>query len=223
MTERELLSIIQSDLIETPDGGLTASSPLWTPAEYLAVLNEQQRRFLSATGLVVSQATIGTLVGQQVYVLPEDCAEVLRVAWTSAAGVITDLSPLDTFEADYGLGTWGVDRETPQFYTLLLQPAQQIRILRAPVDTGSLHVLYVSVGETVLGENVELSTPEDWIDYLHWGMHTQLLGKTGPAYDPGRAGYAASRVYEGIMLSRLLLDHLASGVGPEAVDDGGQA
>lgn len=220
MTDRDLLSVVQSDLIETPDGGQTASTPLWTPAEYLTVLNDQQRRFLGATGLVVSQATIGTLVGQQVYALPETCAQVLRVAWVSATNVITDLSPIDVWQADYGLETWATERETPAFYEITLLPAQQIRILRAPLDAGSLHLLYVSEGATVLGNNAELSTPTDWVDYLRWGMHTQLLGKTGPAYDPSRAGYATARVYEGITLARLLLDHLTTGIAPEEGAEG---
>jgi hypothetical protein len=215
MTDQDLVSIVQSDLIETPDGGQTASTPLWDPSEYWTTLTDAERMLLGLTGLRIGVATLGTLAGQAVYLLPAGCAQVLRAAWVDAAGGISDLSPVDTWELDCGIAQWGMERDRPAFYHVGLLPAQQIRLIRAPLDAGSIHLLYVDEGTASTGSGATLATPEDWVDYLRWGMHARLLEKTGPAYDPGRAAYASARMLEGILLARLVLDSLTGGLGPE--------
>src|SRR5690242_2578855 len=115
--DTDILSQIQTVLMEPPDGGVTIPSGLWTSTELVNRLNERSNRFLKGTRILVGEAApIQVTAGQSRFDLPQDWLTTLTVLWTGQDGTTNELVRVDSFEADHGYSPWETTRATPAFY-----------------------------------------------------------------------------------------------------------
>ena len=223
-THRDALEFVQAALLEALDGGLTARVPLWTATEWHTLLAVRHRRFLEQSGLVLDRVDVGTSAAAGVVALPDRVLAIRRAAWVTSAGVERPLQLLSAKEVDLAAVLWASARQTPRGVLLLLTPARQARLVPPPRDAGTLRLTALVIEQelpTVPGSNpIALTTPDDWSAYPAWGVLADLLGRSGPAFDPARAAYAEAQVEEGVGLARLLLDEI-TGVAASAAGQGG--
>jgi hypothetical protein len=194
MTDTDLLSDIQTVLMEAPDGGLTYPSGLWTPEEILHRLNERGNRFLTTTHCVVVEgAPIPVSAGQSRVALPQDWLATLSLYWYGQDGVTRELSRVDSFEMDHGDPTWEYTRGVPRTYQDYDAPVLVVAIGPVPAVNGVLVPLYVAQGFPMDGTGNPLTVPEVSYTALKYGTLADAFGKDGRGADPTRATYCEMR------------------------------
>lgn len=200
-----LLDEIQHHLLETPDGGATWGSGLWTASEVVAYLNQRLARFLVETGVIQSRTTVVGVANQEIYDLPTDWIETRRVAW--AAGATTsELPRQDAFVADSWIPTWeSITATRPSVYVEDPNISLQIRVARKPSQAGTLDLIGIRQHPTMTNDCSILSLPDEWCVYVKWGVMADMLSKEGEANDPERAALCEARFDEGVNLARLLM------------------
>lgn len=207
VTDQELLTEIQYVLVETPDGGTTVASGLWTTAELIQYLNDRQRQLLRETGVVMKTGTVNGLAGVARYELPEDCIALRRVAWHAPSGEIKELIRTDPFALDNSGQDWGLMLSTPQVYAESATPTQVFEVSPAPLDSGYFHIVYISIETSLSNTGIRCSIPDEFAPYLKYGVLADCWKKAGPVQDLIRAAYCEERFQEGIDLGRALMLH----------------
>lgn len=205
MTDQEVLTQIQYNLVEPPDGGQSWLSGLWTRDEVLAALNTRARQFLRDTQAVTKFTQIAVTLGTDPIVLPDDWIATLAANWRLLTGERTTLTTGDVFEADLAAPTWSSTGGSP----LLLLDDQSdtltCRLAPVPDVDGVLELLYVALPVTATGANVDLEIPDELLDQMRYGTLADLLGKVGRGNDPMRADYCQERFELGEMLTEMIL------------------
>ena len=206
MTDQELLSLLQYQLVEPVDGGASWPSGLWTRDEVLAAFNARQASLLKATHMQAIRVEQAVLANATSVALPADWIATLHLVWRTAGGVRSPLSPTDAFEVDLLLPTWESTVGTPLVYLDGDQAALTLRLAPVPAANGTLELLYIARATEATGNGVTLSIPDEFLDPIRYGTLSDLLSKVGRAADAGRAQYAQQRYQLGTVLIELLLE-----------------
>ena len=194
MTDTDLLSEIQTVLMEPPDGGVTWTSGLWTATEVLNRFNERQNRFLKATRMLVGESSpIPVTAGESVYDLPQDWLTTVDVYWAGEDGTFRTLVRSDSFEADHGMPLWESTAGTPLLYMDEDSPLLTITIAPIPRVNGILTVLYVPQAGVQQGLGDPLGVPDEYATADKYGTLADLFGKDGRGASPERAQYCELR------------------------------
>jgi hypothetical protein len=207
-TDQQLLTETQYATIETPDGGLTWASGLWTVAEVIAYANQRQRQFLRESGVVFARATLNTVPNTFTHPLPSDTIELRRVAWTTAGGVTTSLYRSASYEGDYLHADWPyiLTLGPPTLFLDTESPTLTLRILPASHDNGVLSILYIPSAPSLANAGaVTLLVPDEYVMAIKYGILADMLSKLGRGRDPERAAYAESRFALGVEAAKVLL------------------
>ena len=211
VTDREVLSDVQSLLAEPRDGGQSYPSGMWTQAEMADYLADAQLALLAETGLTVSRGTIVCVPHLLRHDLPGDTLHVLRATWVRATdGRRFPLSRGDVWEQDavrYGGSTvkWRVEPGTPDTFMTGDTPTRVVQLAPPPNKPGSLELTYIPLPASPVGGGAALSVPDDASVVLTWEAIAQALTKEGRAKDVGRAGLAAQIAELGTGAVELLL------------------
>lgn len=206
MTDTEILTEIQLALIETPDGGLTVSSGLWTVNELIEALNTAQLWALRELWPVVSTTTLTTVPNQGRYDLPQTWLETIRVAWVDANGDTTSLGRDSSWSADYVDHDWTYNLSpSPLTYNDSDGPMPQIQVMPAGSDNGVLDVWFVSLPPSLSNTGVAWTLPDVLVPMCKWKALALLLGKSGRGQDLPRAAQALARAEEGLSAATALL------------------
>lgn len=212
-TDQDTLTSLQYALIETPDGGLTVSSGLWSPQELMDALNDAQQWMMREVWPVVTRTTLVTIPNLNRYALPQEWMETIRVAWQESDGTTTALGRDSSWSADYAQEDWTYHfGGTPLIYSDSDAPIPQIQIMPAASDNGLLDVWYVAVPPTLRNTGVTWVLPDVLIPPCRWKALAELLAKDGRGQDLPRAAAALARATEGLTAARLMLQGWYAGL-----------
>lgn len=123
------------------------------------------------------------------------------------SGVVRELLPADHVQADYGMAGWQATSGTPIAYTDVNVGTRTVQLIPAPETDGILHVIYVPLATTLIGDAEPLQFPATHgTPILKYAVLADCLSKLGDGQDPLRAQYCAWRVRLGEDVTRLLLN-----------------
>lgn len=206
-TDRDVLTRIQYLLIETPNGGVTVSSGLWTTAEFIDAINTAQEWVLREARPLFRRVTLNTIPNQPRYALPQDWLMTRRVAWEKASGVFTDLPRDSAWSADQLESAWTYDfAPQPVVYTDAETPEPSLQVMPASSDNGLLHITYVPDPNNLSNTGVLWTIPDVLIPMAMWKAVAILLAKDGRGQDLPRADLAHKRALEGLSAVQLMLN-----------------
>lgn len=203
-TDQQIMTQIQNVVIEPPDGGVTWPSGLWSANEVISYLDQRQNRFLKDTHFQFGIANITATQGQELYDLPDDWINTIRVLWIAPDGTTTELPRSDVWEADYGIPTWSYVQGTPKIFYDGGKPIT-IRIMPIPDTNGTLQVHYVPYAALLTGAGEIFTLPDEFVPPVKYGALADMFTKVGRANDPVRAEYCDKRYQLGIEIARLLV------------------
>jgi hypothetical protein len=134
-----------------------------------------------------------------------DCIRPRRVSWLEGETENSTLTQVDTWELDNGVPQWPYDPGIPIAWYEDMLDQQVIGLAPAPLNTGTIDLLYVALAAQLDGTGIMVGVPDDWVPYIVWGTLGELLSSDGPSFDPVRASYCSQRLQEGIELAKLVL------------------
>ena len=206
-TDQQVLTQVQSYLLETEDGGATWASGFWTPAEVIDYLNERQRRFILETGILAKPATVPLAASVLRVGLPSDSIELRFVAFHSQSGDFWDIPRADPLQADlYRLNWTHAAKPIPDAYSTTETPNLELELHPASSLGGELELLYLWISAALSNSGVALTVPDDFAPPLIWGVIADMLKKTGRAQSQQRAEAAENRYIMGVELAKLILN-----------------
>jgi len=185
--------MIQYALVESPDGGASFPSGLWTRDEVIHAFNTRQRQLLRDTHLIVTRIEIAVGIAENPTALPVDWVATLFCDWRTAGGVRSPLTPCDAFEVDLIVPTWETVAGVPIVFLDGDEGTLTIRLAPIPAAAGTLELLYIALPTAANGNGVTLSIPDEFLDGVRYGTLADLLGKVGRGADPARAAYCQER------------------------------
>jgi hypothetical protein len=207
MTDQDLLSQIQSALMEPDDQGATWPSGLWSQAEILAYMNERQDRFLKATQVWVGLANITATIGVKTYALPQDHLLTVDVVWVPTSGDPIPLDRADSFELDHGMADWNNERGTPLCYTTQDTPLLTLQIAPAPDAAGQFLLLYIPSGETLTAAGYPFIVTNEYVHAVgKYGPLADAWGKDGRGKNPEKAAYCQLRYDMAVEMAKIVLN-----------------
>jgi hypothetical protein len=194
ITDQDILSDIQSLLAEPLDGGATFPSGMWTPAEALGELNNQQQLLVAQTACILKRETIACVPLTIRQALPEDLIRLHRVVWVRAYDNLhIPLEPVSRWELDAADPDWRRNAGTPVYYQEDDHPTLTVSIVPAPIAAGSLKITYLPQPTLFLGAGTPSDLPDDLTVALTWGTLDHLLVKESRARDVARSKVASQR------------------------------
>jgi len=214
VTEQNVLNEMQFHTLETPDNGATLDSDMWTIGEWVDYINSRMANFAAETKLIlVRDNSLATVINQTQYDLGSgvdpDLLEVHRVAWVDAAGISHGLREDSTLTYDRLLPEWTVPSasQEPEVYIRAGRPQLKLEILPAPVEAGTLDILYTKRPPQLpqVADTTALDLPNEFTPYIKWGALADVFAKEGQAHDPAKAEYCEARYQEGIIVARAVL------------------
>lgn len=212
-TDQTVLTELQYALIETPNGGASISSGLWTVTEFIDAINTAQDWITRELWPVVATTTLNTVPNQPRHDLPQDWMETLRVAWQEPDGTIASLGRDSSWSSDYLDEDWTYNMSPkPLTYTDSETPIPQLQVMPTASDAGLLVVWYGAVPTRLSNSGVAWTIPDPLVPVAKWYALATLLGKDGRAHDGPRAAAALQRANEGLELARLLLGGFRAGL-----------
>ncbi len=204
-TDQEILTQMQYVMIETPDGGATWGSGLWTAAEVVNYLNQRQDKFLKDTQLQFGLANIPAVEGTLQYDLPDDWITTLRVVWIDEDGSTRELIRSNRWEADNGIPTWTIVEGPPIIYMDVDTPVLTIKVAPLPDVDGTIQVQYVPLAADLDGTGNIFTIPDEFVPSVKYGALADMWSKVGRAMDPQRAAYCQQRYMLGVEVANMLL------------------
>lgn len=185
---------------------------MFDESQFIAALNDRQRRFLKDTGVVAKWGIDGAgeeLGGQaQIsrYKLPSDWIETRRLTWTDSVDLNTySLERSDAYELDATMSDWGFNSGPPIVYHESTIPTRTVEIAPAPRNAGQLGIIYTALSTVLDGSGIAMTVPDVFVPAIMWGAIGDLLGQDGEGHDPQRASYCYQRYDQGVELARLML------------------
>lgn len=217
------MSVLKERLLEPPvQYDNMAVWQLWTEDEILDNINRRAGRFCLETGItkemreVVYNTVANPVPTDGIFLMPNDCLDLRRVAWKDEDGVVTKLELMDEHSLTFGVSPqWRDLAGDPLYYTVegegALGQFGQIRLVPRPILVSSTPVsliLHMVANPTLTfqgGQGALARIPEVFIPYVRWGVLADLLQKQGEANDPERAAYCEQRFDEGIEVAKAML------------------
>lgn len=207
LTAQDLILDIEYALMEPP--GMT-----WTGTEQfnmalvLEALNSRLEQFLLETGAVQTRMTVGGVTpdSRGRIALDPSVITLRRVAW-QANGQVVPLSREDEWASTHYQRTWPQtptqpSQRWPTGYSVGVTPPLTVQLAPAPISPGTLDVVGVLTGVTLIAGPTPLGIPDDWAWVLKWGALAELLSRDGVSYDPTRAQYCEQRWQQGTQMAK---------------------
>ena len=220
VTDLQLLTEIEYQLIEPPSGATWTGSEMFTVQDILTALQRRRDQFLNETGTVITRSTQGVSAPTEGRVsLGQGIIDVRRVAWLDTpSSAYSTLWREDVFALNSFLAGWkATTQPLPKVYSISDDPPLQIQLAPIPSDAGTLEMLTVNTGANLDGSGVLMGIPDDWCHVVKWGALADLLRKDGPARDPARAAYCEQRWAQGIAAAKLPISVIDTYVSDQPV------
>lgn len=199
MTDQDILTQMQYALIETPDGGLTVESGLWTTDEFIDAINTAQLWVVREARPVLTRTTIATVPSQPRYQLPQTWIQTQRVTWETSDGTIVELPRDSSWSADSLDPDWTFElAQVPFVYTDFDTPVPALQVMPASWDTGWIGLTYIAEPTDLSNTGVSWTIPDILIPMAKWKALAILLAKDGRGQDLPRAARALQTAEEGM-------------------------
>lgn len=201
ITDSQAVSQILLHFLEPTSGG-----QLFSTSDILSALQKRRDQFLLETMIGISHYPIvwpSPPIGR--LALADNVIAIRRAAWKTAIGTWTVIPRSDEWYLlnYYQQGFPQTVTEVPEVYSVAVTPPLTVQLAPPPQGPGTLDLLAVESGATLTGAGVLLGIPDNFWWVVKWGAMADLLGRDGPAKDPGRASYCEKRWKEGIEVAKL--------------------
>lgn len=207
MTDTEILTQIQYALVETPNGGASVPSALWTVDELTQAINSAQQWVMRDAQPLFARTTLVTVPNEGRYTLPQSWLMTRRVAWKRADGAMNQLPRDSSWSADQLQSDWSYNYAAePVCYTDFDPPFVALQVMPASVDNGVLHITFVPLPATLSNTGIAWTIPDILIPMAKWKAVSILLSKDGRGQDLPRAMTAAKLAEAGLTAVTLLLN-----------------
>lgn len=208
VTDRDLISVIQYQLLEPSTGSSWTGTDQFTLADLTQAIQRRRDAFLVATGIVLARSTpavIANASGRSA--LDQTIIDVRRCAY-QVAGEDAWNTLWRSDEYAFGAATamtWTQTPGTPETFSVSSVPPVTIQLMPPPLASGTLDLITTNSGSALDPASTPtiLGVPDDFAWVIKWGALADLLGRDGQARDPERAEYCQARWEEGIMLARM--------------------
>lgn len=204
LKDQDAITLMEYHLLEPPTPTAWTGSDMFSLDELTKALERRRNQFLLETGAVLTRSLepIAAPPAGRVE-LTDTVIDVRRAAWRSVGGTHTHLWREDEHNLTGYKRGWSVDPETPAAFSVILTPPVQLQLAPVPLDEGQLDLVTIRTGVALdPTTGVLLGVPDDFAWAVKWGALADLLGKEGPAMDPGRAAYCERHWREGVDLCR---------------------
>ena len=202
--------------------GVTLLTTMFTTVELAHWLNDRQRRFIKDTGIIWTRVPAIAGVPQTTrYNLPSDWIETRHVSWLDANGITRSLTRSNTWNLDMNDPLWLQSPLIPVVFNESNVDNDTIELAPAPNDIGSFELLYIALTTLLDGSGVILSIPDEFADYILWGMLADAFAADGEGNDPSRAQWCEQRYQEGVELANILMKGLVMPAQPAGQQQGG--
>ena len=207
VTDAQLINASAYKLLENDgvDAVGTYSSEMFTVTQFLNSLNARQQQFLDLTGAIITRRSQPTTPQVPRYALPSDWIATRRLVYENIDGDIYALFRSDTYMLDNGMSDWMYDFAAPTVFSESALPTQEIEILKAANDVGTVTLTYTALAATLTGLGIKLSVPDDFTPYILYGALADLLNSDGAGKDLRRSIYCEQRFQQGVELAKLLM------------------
>lgn len=206
MTDQDILTQLQYVLIETPDGGATVSSGLWTTTELMEAINTAQQWMIREVWPTVTRDTLVTVPNQSRHDLPNDWMETIRVLFTDADGDSASLGRDSTWSSDYLSHDWTHHMASrPLTYSDAGTPIPQLQLMPAALDNGLIDLWYAAVPPALRNTGVPWVIPDYLVYPCKWKALAILWAKQGRGQDLPRAQAALARANEGLEAAKIMV------------------
>jgi hypothetical protein len=218
VTDQELMTAAVYRLLENGNADASPSTfltDMYTPQQLLNALNNRQRQFLKDTTCILTRVTQDSTPQEPRYALPGNSIVTRRVCWQKAPDQATDpitaypkysLFRTDTYALDSGMPSWSYDFADPTVFHESALPTLEIEIINAPIDVGTISLMYVALSTMMDGSGVKLTVPDEWAPYIMYGALADLLKADGAGKDLNRTAYCEQRYTQGVEMARLLME-----------------
>ena len=182
------------------------STEMFTPAQFLAALNNRQRQFLDETGAIVTRVWQNSTPQQIRYALPPDWIATRRFTYKNLDGQQYALFRADTYMLDQGQSSWMYNFSLPAMFSESALPTLEVELANPPNDVGMMGLNYTAQPPTLDETGVKLAVPDEFAPALLYGALADLLSSDGAGKDLARAQYCQMRYQQGVELARLLME-----------------
>jgi hypothetical protein len=205
----DALSDAQRLLIEPPNGGISWPSQLWSPAEVLRYLNENNRRFFLDTGAVILRdISVVVFPSIQLHTIPDRVMVLYSVAFFEQdLDTAYALCRSDRQAADLAGDSWATNSGAPfpLAYSMEEFPSQQLALIPPSNLPGVLELLFVPRPGDLL-QTGAFTLPDELAEAPFWGMIADMLETlVGGSESPEKSQYARLRQAELIAATQLLI------------------
>jgi hypothetical protein len=207
VTDTELLNSSAYKLLENDgvDAAGTYASSMFTTSQFLTALSNRQQQFLDLTGSIITRRSQPTTPQVPRYALPSDWIATRRVTYQNIDGDTYALFRADTYMLDNGMQDWMYDFAAPTIFSESALPTQEIEIVKAANDVGTVTLTYTALAATLTGAGVHLAVPDEFAPYILYGALADLLNSDGDGKDLRRSIYCEQRFQQGVELAKLLM------------------
>jgi hypothetical protein len=224
VTDLQLLTEIEYQLIEPPTGATWTGSEMFTVQDILTALQRRRDQFLNETGCTLTRNTTAvSSPAEGIVALTSssfDIVDIRRIAWID--GVSSAYSTLwrESRDAlDFFYASWKASaKPLPKVYSISDTPPLSVQLAPIPSDNGTLETITVNTGATLDGSGVLLGIPDDFSFVVKFGALADLLQKDGPARDPARAKYCNERWQQGVAAAKTAMAPIACLVQDQPVN-----
>lgn len=203
----EFLTKIAYDLQETDN---TFSSGLWTPSEVIDYLNYAQGCFINDTGVVVSDNTILSVIGDRDYTRPTNAGDIDRIAFNGKR--VRRVSSFDLMSKD---PAWRSRSGIPQFYHEDGLTITSFEFDKMPTKVGNIRIFADMLHADITSTSEALVVPDCWEPYIRWEVISFCLQKDGESQDLDRADWAHKKYLFGVKLAQRIVSGESDSPIPE--------
>lgn len=195
--DRDLIGLIQYQLMEPYSPGVWTGTDMFTLAEVTAAIQRRRDQFLADTECTLTQQSYAVTAGSETVELTEETIAVRRAVWVTPEGHHYSLFPSDDDVATGTSPSWLQSPGIPSSYGIATDPNTILRFYPPPNDIGTLELFVVTSGtplDPTANSNVGtlLGIPDDFAFGVRFGALSDLLRKDGPARDLARATFCES-------------------------------
>jgi hypothetical protein len=214
VTDQEMMTTAVYRLLENGNADaapVTFLTDMYTPQQLLNALNNRQRQFLKDTTCILTRVTQDSTPQVPRYALPGDSIVTRRVCWQKAPLDTTvypkySLFRTDTYALDSGMPSWSYDFSDPTVFHESALPTLELEIINAPIDVGTITLMYVALSTMLDGSGVKLTVPDEFAPGILYGALADMLKADGAGKDLSRAAYCEQRYEMNVQMARLLME-----------------
>jgi hypothetical protein len=204
VTDADLVSAMEYHLLEPATPAAYSGTSMFTQTDLVGALERRRNQFLAETGAVLTYYTpqvVPTPSGR--IALQDSIIDIRRLAWKTPSGYCSPLWRENEWQMTTLMGAWTQTPGKPVTYSVSVTPPFGVQFAPPPSASGTLDALVVNAGAALNPAGpTPIGIPDDFSWVPMWGALADLLGESGPAYDPARAQYCEQRWRDGVEMAK---------------------